>query len=454
MAGTDQGFLVHAAVPRRSHEDGAVHGLRRRVRGHDADRSARGVLGPPARPVRRGRPEPARVGRRRVRLSRLHRGKDPGKGADRVPRRGAERARRARRTQARPVLRGRAGGRGRAGADGVLGAGRRHLRSRGRSRAGVGGHADRRHGGRRGDRGPGARGARNARAQWRRRESVDGHAAVPGRAPRHLRRLADVLPARRARPRPAPEQPDLRQAPDVKLAIHQPHYLPWLGYFAKWAAADLFVFLDTVQYEKNGWQNRNRIKTREGARWLTVPVRARLGTPIRDVMVDSSQPWRIRHFAAIENAYGGAPCWARHRDELRALYGREWERLAPVAVASAEWLARKLGITTPTRLASEIGLSDGEQADATARLVGLCREVGADTYLAGRDGARYMDIAQFAAAGIAVETQQYEHPVYTQAYGEFVPSLSAVDLLLMHGDEALGILCEGSTWSRLSPEPT
>jgi len=240
----------------------------------------------------------------------------------------------------------------------------------------------------------------------------------------------------------------------VKLAIHQPHYLPWLGYFAKWAAADLFVFLDTVQYEKNGWQNRNRIKTREGARWLTVPVRARLGTPIRDVMVDSSQPWRIRHFAAIENAYGGAPCWARHRDELRALYGREWERLAPVAVASAEWLARKLGITTPTRLASEIGLSDGEQADATARLVGLCRAVGADTYLAGRDGAIYMDIAQFAAAGIAVETQQYEHPVYTQAYGEFVPSLSAVDLLLMHGDEALGILCEGSTWSRLSPEPT
>ena len=77
----------------------------------------------------------------------------------------------------------------------------------------------------------------------------------------------------------------------MKIAIHQPHYLPWLGYFAKWAAADLFIFLDTVQYEKNGWQNRNRIKTREGPRWLTVPVRAKLGTPIRDVLVDSSQSW-------------------------------------------------------------------------------------------------------------------------------------------------------------------
>ena len=65
------------------------------------------------------------------------------------------------------------------------------------------------------------------------------------------------------------------------VAAHQPHYLPWLGYLAKWAAADLFVFLDTVQYEKNGWQNRNRIKTSEGARWLSVPVRARLGTGVR-----------------------------------------------------------------------------------------------------------------------------------------------------------------------------
>src|SRR5262249_61833703 len=120
----------------------------------------------------------------------------------------------------------------------------------------------------------------------------------------------------------------------------------------------------------------------------------------------------------------------------------------------AAWLARALGIPPPTRLASQIALPAPVRADATARLVALCRAVGADTYLAGRDGTLYMDMAQFRAAGIAVETQHYEHPVYAQEHGEFVPSLSAVDLLLNHGDEALGILCEGSTWSRLSPEPT
>ncbi len=216
----------------------------------------------------------------------------------------------------------------------------------------------------------------------------------------------------------------------MKIAIHQPHYLPWLGDFAKWAAADLFVFLDTVQYEKNGWQNRNRIKTRDGPRWLTVPVRARLGTAIHDVAVDMT-----------------------HRDELQAFYNREWDRLAPLAVGSAEWLARQLGVSTPTRLASDLDLPGGAPGDATARLVGLCRAVGADIYLAGRDGALYMDTGRFAAAGIAVETQRYEHPVYVQEHGEFAPFLSALDLLLMHGDEALGILCEGSTWSRLSPEP-
>jgi hypothetical protein len=110
-------------------------------------------------------------------------------------------------------------------------------------------------------------------------------------------------------------------------------------------------------------------------------------------------------------------------------------------------------VTTPARLASELGVADGPRPDATARLVAICRTVGADTYMAGRDGARYLDAEQFAAAGIAVSTQRYEHPVYDQGAGEFAPFLSALDLLLRQGDEALGILCEGNTWSPLSPEP-
>src|SRR5438094_2138367 len=166
----------------------------------------------------------------------------------------------------------------------------------------------------------------------------------------------------------------------MKVAIHQPHYLPWLGYLAKWAAADCFVFLDTVQYEKNGWQNRNRIKTADGARWLTVPVHARLGTPITDVAIDGEQPRPARHLRALNGAYADAPYWPARRDAFERLYAEPWERLAPVAVASAELLARAIGVTTPTRMASSLAVDDD---DPTGRLVALCQAVGADTYLAG-----------------------------------------------------------------------
>ena len=233
----------------------------------------------------------------------------------------------------------------------------------------------------------------------------------------------------------------------MRVAIHQPHYLPWLGYLAKWAAADVFVFLDTVQYEKNGWQNRNRIKTAAGPGWLTVPVNARLGTPITEVTVDGGQPWRERHRQAIAQAYAAAPHLDRYRGELDALYARAWPRLAPLAVATAEWLARAAGIGTTARLASALAVT---ASDPTERLVALCRAVGADTYLAGRDGARYMDVKCFAEAGIEVLYQDYAHPVYAQLHGEFAPNCSGLDLLLTHGDDALAILRGGDHWS---PDP-
>jgi hypothetical protein len=232
----------------------------------------------------------------------------------------------------------------------------------------------------------------------------------------------------------------------MRVAIHQPQYLPWLGYLAKWAAADVFVFLDTVQYEKNGWQNRNRIRTAGGAHWLTVPVHAHLGTPIAEVAVDTTQPWRARHLRAIEHAYTRAPHLPAYQQSLRALLATEWGRLAPLAVASAEWLARAAGVTTPARLASSLAIEDG--GDPTGRLVAICKALGADTYLAGGHGGRYLDGDRFRQAGITVLYQRYEHPVYAQEHGEFMPFLSAVDLLLTHGDDSLPILRRGDAYSR------
>jgi hypothetical protein len=234
----------------------------------------------------------------------------------------------------------------------------------------------------------------------------------------------------------------------VRVAIHQPQYLPWLGYLAKWAAADLFILLDVVPYEKNGWQNRNRVKTRDGVRWLTVPVHAHLGTPIREIAIDGSRAWPAQHLRTIEQAYARAPWLATYRGELAALYATPWTHLTPLAAASARWLGGACGIATPVRLASEL-LGPQAVDDPSERLVALCRAAGADAYLAGADGVRYMDLTAFAAAGIAVHAQRYEHPVYAQIHGDFVPSLSGLDLLLSAGDRALSILQSGDRWSRL-----
>ena len=229
----------------------------------------------------------------------------------------------------------------------------------------------------------------------------------------------------------------------MKVAIHQPHYLPWLGYLAKWAAADCLVFLDTVQFEKNGWQNRNRIKTKDGPLWLTVPVRRGRATPIQAVRIDANQPWARRHAQAVRLAYARAAHGDEYGARLTELLGRPWAALTPLAIATATFLAEAFGVRTPTRLASELGPT---RDDPTLRLVDLTRAVGGDTYLAGRDAVVYARLEAFAEAGITVLRQTYAHPVYDQLHGEFVPFLSGLDLLLTHGPTGLEILRGGDAY--------
>ena len=136
----------------------------------------------------------------------------------------------------------------------------------------------------------------------------------------------------------------------MRVAIHQPQYLPWLGYLAKWAAADVFVFLDTVQYEKNGWQNRNRIKTPTGPRWLTVPVHARLGTPIDEVTVDTAQPWGERHLRAIEQAEAAheaehEPAAVERRQHQHEAVGHPWRARIRCGFPAGEIKQQSMGKT-------------------------------------------------------------------------------------------------------------
>ena len=224
-------------------------------------------------------------------------------------------------------------------------------------------------------------------------------------------------------------------------AIHQPQFMPWLGYFDKMARADLFILLDTVQFKKNEWQNRNRIKTATGPQWLTVPVRFRFPARIDEVAVNGDVPWRHKHLQALRTNYARAPFWEACRAELEDLYGQDPASLRQANGASVDWLAGRLGIDTERRWSSDMAVTT---QDPTQRLVDLCREAGADTYLSGADGRNYLEAERFRAAGIEVIFQAYEHPEYPQLFGPFVSHLSALDLVLNCGPDSGAVLRAGA----------
>ena len=223
------------------------------------------------------------------------------------------------------------------------------------------------------------------------------------------------------------------------VAIHQPQFMPWLGYFDKMDRADCFVLLDNVQYKKNEWQNRNRIKTAAGKQWLTVPVSFIFPARIMEVGVNQSDTWRRKHWQALRTNYSKAPYWDSACEFLQAFYARGWDMLAPLNQASIAWLRGVLGVDTELLLASEMELSK----EPTERLVDICKTVGADTYLAGVDGRKYMNLEPFAQAGIDLIFQDYDHPVYPQLFAGFESHLSALDLVLNCGPESLKVLRAG-----------
>ena len=222
------------------------------------------------------------------------------------------------------------------------------------------------------------------------------------------------------------------------LVVLQPGYLPWLGFFDQMRRSDIFVFYDDVQFDKNGWRNRNRIKSPSGPHWLTVPVRvASLSQRIYETEIDTRQPWARKHLGTIKQFYGKAPYLKRYLPELEELLmGRTWERLIELDVAVIELLCGWLGIKREMARSSELGI-EGERSE---RLLNICLAMGASRYLSGNAAKVYLDTEMFTRHGIEVLWQDYEHPVYPQQHGEFVPFLSALDLVLNCGDESTAII--------------
>lgn len=214
----------------------------------------------------------------------------------------------------------------------------------------------------------------------------------------------------------------------MRVAIHQPNFLPWLGFFHKAEQADLLVLLDDVQFIKRGFIQRNCIKTNQGTQLIGVPVKTkgRYFQTIAETEIDNETPWQAKLTRTLGVNYGKAPAYSALATEIGAILARPHERLVDLNVELLRTAFHHLSIETPTMLASEL---EGVEGQGTERLISICRSVGADEYISGTGGKNYQDESAFEAGGIHLEYTRFEHPTYPQLNGEFAANLSIVDYL-------------------------
>lgn len=228
------------------------------------------------------------------------------------------------------------------------------------------------------------------------------------------------------------------------VSINQPAYLPWLGYFHRIAISDLHIVLDHVQFEKNSFVNRNKLRTGQGPVWLTVPVhtKGRFGNlPINQLEVDNTQGWAAKHWQTIRQNYAKAPHFAPAGAHFESVYAREWPRLADLMRETNEYISRTaFQIHTPVRFSSEMNVPGAK----SELILNLCRSVGATVYLSGPLGRAYLEEDRFSEAGIVVRYHDYAHPVYPQNRPGFEPFMSALDLVFNCGDRSREILLSGA----------
>jgi len=216
----------------------------------------------------------------------------------------------------------------------------------------------------------------------------------------------------------------------MKLAcIRQPGYLPYMGFFKKIQSSDIFVYLDDTKFVEHGWDNRNKIKTDQGSMWLTVPIKRVSQQLLKDVLIANNESWKNKHLRSIKINYTKAPffndCW----DDLSVIFLKDWNNLIDLNLNLIKYFNQKLEIITKTIRSSELQIN----SSGTKRLVEICQNVGATTYLSGIVGKEYLDENLFKEAGIKIIYENFKHPIYKQLGNDFLPNMSIIDLLFNEG---------------------
>ncbi len=225
------------------------------------------------------------------------------------------------------------------------------------------------------------------------------------------------------------------------IAIMQPTFLPWIGYMAMIDRSETFVFLDSVQFSKRSWQQRNQVKTPHGARLISVPVlsKGKRDQLIKDVEIVSEGQVIANLCNIIKANYVRAPCFSRYQEELFHVMNSS-RKLSQLNINLIKFFAKELDINTNFVVSHEID-SGAHKADL---LVTICKALGAKQYLSAPGSRKYIEESQaFATAGIEVVFHEYNHPQYRQLWNGFVPYMSVIDVLFNEGERAKEIMRSG-----------
>jgi hypothetical protein len=216
------------------------------------------------------------------------------------------------------------------------------------------------------------------------------------------------------------------------VVIHQPDFAPYLGFFHRFLHADYYIALDHVQfvYGSRAWTHRDKIKTAQGEKWLTISVKkAPRDTAINQIELFTDTDWRLDNLRLLKHNYCKAPCYNELMPEIERLYARPFHMLRDFNMASIEMLMDMLNVRIPWVWSSSLD----PVGTKNELLTDLARKVSATHYLSGVGARDYFQPEPFAKAGVEVIWQDFTHPVYAQQFGEFVPYLSALDVLFNHG---------------------
>ena len=222
------------------------------------------------------------------------------------------------------------------------------------------------------------------------------------------------------------------------LTAHQPVYLPWLGLFHKIALAETFVYFDQVQYLPKDWMNRNKIRTKSGSIWLTVPVLRKGYRDLKtsEIEINNSIDWQKKHLRSISLNYKKSPYFENYIPFFEDVYSRKWKFLGELNEYMLKWFLDELGIKVNFLNANDFKF----QGEKSSLILNMCKELNASTYIFGTLGKDYADVQEFEKNDIGLIFQNYNHPKYSQLYREFISHMSVIDLLFNHGPKSLEII--------------